>query len=111
MSPPRLTSEQCIAAVEALKQHNNNQSRAAIALGLGRAAFQHRLHRAAILGLAGTEPVLPGFAIKSVSTQKDDAGNTQKEWIQQRQLGEEFKLPDGHVIKGLSALTDSDGRI
>ena len=107
----RLSQADYIATIDALKEFEGNQSATARALNIDRKSLRARLHRAAIYGLAGTEPVLSGFAIKNISTQKDADGNTEKEWIKQRQLGEEFKLPDGHVIKGISALTDPDGRI
>ena len=105
------TAADHVAAVEALKRHNGNKAGAARELGIERSTLRSSLHKAALLGLCGTEPVIPGFAIKNVSTQKGADGKTEKEWIKQRQLGEEFKLPDGHVIKGVSALTDPDGRI
>lgn len=100
-----------VASVEALKKHNGNKSAAALELGVDRATLQRDLHRAAVLGLCGTEPIIPGFAIKQVSSVINEDGETEKEWIKQRPLGEEFKLPVGHVIKGISALTDPDGRI
>lgn len=104
------TKEQLIAAVAALKRYNGNKTAAAKALGTARSNYYKQLHEAAALGLCGTNPVIPGFAIKQVAALISD-GETEKEWIKQRALGEEFKLPAGHVIKGVSALTDPDGRI
>jgi Bacterial regulatory protein, Fis family len=106
-----LTAADYQAAIDAVKEHDGNITHAAQALGIKRETFRERVHRAAALGLMGSDPVLPGFAIKNVSTEFDENGAKGKEWIKQRQLGEEFKLPDGHVIKGISALTDPDGRI
>lgn len=63
-------------------------------------------------GELGFAPVLPGYAIKKVSTQLGPDGNLQKEWIQQHKApGDDFVLPVGHLIKGVSALTGPDGRI
>lgn len=109
--PKEYTQAELQAAVDALKRFEGNINRAAKSLGLARSTLQGKIHRAAVLGLMGTDPVLPGFAIKNVSTQLDADGTKEKEWIKQRQLGEAFKLPDGHVIKGISALTDPDGRV
>lgn len=104
-------TQRCVDAVNALKAHDDNKTAAALSLGLSRSTFRDRLHRASILGLCGTAPVMPGFGIKSVSRQTDAAGSLQKEWIKQAKVGDEFVLPAGHVIKGVSALTDADGRL
>lgn len=101
----------CIDAVNALAAHDDNKTAAALALGLSRSTFRDRLHKAAILGLCGTAPVIPGFGLKSVSRQTDAAGGLQKEWIKQAKVGEPFQLLPGHVIQGVSALTDADGRV
>lgn len=106
MATPPLTDEQIDEAVQALAAHGN-QCAAASALGLARSTLQARLRRAAERGLMGTEPVLPGFAIKSI------AGKTESgEWIKQtREAGEVYEAPAGHMIKGESALVDPDGRV
>ena len=106
------TEEELLAAVDAYKNFDKNKTHAAASLNLSRSAFRDRLSRAAQLGLCGTDPVMPGFGIKSVSTQLGPEGETQKEWIKQARIGEEqFTLPDGHVIKGVSALVDSSGSV
>lgn len=62
-------------------------------------------------GGLGYDPVLPGYEIKSVSSQRDSGGNLEKEWIKQdREHGSEFEIPSGHIVKGVSALIDGDGR-
>lgn len=104
-------TQRCVDAVNALKAHDDNKTAAALALGLSRSTFRDRLHRAAILGLCGTAPVMPGFGIRQVSRQTNAAGTLQKEWVKQARVGDEFVLPAGHVVKGVSALTDADGRL
>ena len=113
MNPPfrRLTEADYLATIAALDQHEGSMRGTAAALGIDRKTLRDRLRRAARKGLMGTAPVLPGFVVQSLAVQKDAHGTTQKEWIKQRPIGEEFQLPDGHVIKGVSALTDPDGRI
>jgi hypothetical protein len=106
-----LTAEDYQGAVELLNKHEGHITGAALESGLSRSAFRDRVRRASALGMMGTSPVLPGFSIKAISTQLDKDGSKAKEWIQQRQLGETFKLPDGHIISGMSALTDPDGRV
>ena len=61
--------------------------------------------RAAERGELGYEPVLPGYAIKQISSQDGDA------WIKQTKApGEVFTVPDGQEVKGISALVDATGR-
>lgn len=76
-------------------------------MGLSFGAVQKRRARAAQRGLLGTQPVLPGYAIKSIASKTADGA-----WIRQTQEhGEEFATPDGHAIKGVSALVDAEGRV
>jgi hypothetical protein len=90
----------------------NNKIRAAAELGITRASFQSRMRRAAKHGLLGTQPVLDGFELRSISTQRGPNGELQREWIKQTpEPGESFTLPEGHVVKGVSALTNADGQI
>jgi Bacterial regulatory protein, Fis family len=99
------------AAAAALKRYDGNQSAAARALKIPLPTLRYRVNRAAQLGLMGTEPVLPGFGIKTASAQYGEDGKLEKEWIKQGPVGEKFELPPGHLIKGISAFTDPDGRL
>ncbi len=61
--------------------------------------------RASERGENGYDPVIPGFAIKQISSQDGDA------WIKQvRAPGDVFQVPDGQVVAGVSALVDQSGR-
>lgn len=92
-------------AVAAYRAHGEKQA-AADSLGWTRSKIRRHLARAAEQGLLGTDPVLPGFAIKSVAGKMGDA------WVRQvREHGEEYKTPDGHTVKGESALVDAEGRV
>lgn len=105
MTTPPLTDDQLAEAVQALQTHGS-QSAAADALGLARSSLQNRLKRAAERGLMGTEPVLPGFAIKSIAGKQGDA------WIKQTKApGEQYETPAGLTIKGRSVLADAEGRV
>lgn len=82
-----------------------SQREAAEALNISRHALRRRLMKSEA-GENGFAPVMPGFAIKQVSSQEDGA------WIKQtRAPGEEFQLDEGHVIKGVSALVDGQDRV
>lgn len=104
MSTPPYTDEQLTEAAQAYSEHGR-QDLAAQALGMPRTTFQSRLRAAAKRGLCGTKPVLPGFRISQVTTTPNG------DFIQQKpEHGSAFELPEGHSIKGVSALVDADGR-
>lgn len=104
MATPKLSDDLAREAAGAYATHGT-QTAAAAALGLPRNTFAGRLKIAAERGLCGTKPVLPGFRIAKVT-------NTPRgDFIQQKpELGAAFEIPDGHSIKGVSALVDADGR-
>lgn len=110
MPQPRLTDEECLAAVKLHALHGTAKA-VAEATGVKQAAVEHRLKVAAQRGFRGTRPVLAGYEIKSVSTQLGPSGELQREWIKQGQeAGAPFEVPAGHTIKGVSALLDAEGR-
>lgn len=104
MPTPKITDELLADTLAALATHGTATA-AAEALGIPRSTFQSRLSRAAERGLSGTSPVMPGFAIKSVASKVDGS------WVKQtKEHGEAWTLPDGHSLKGVSALVDAEGR-
>ena len=106
MPTPEISTEALEATVAAYEAAGRNQTHAAAALGLARSSLQERLRRAAERGLMGTAAVLPGYAIKSVAAKVGDA------WVKQvREHGEEYAVPEGHSVKGESALVDAEGRV
>lgn len=105
MPTPKMTQEQMQEAVSLLELYGT-QAAASDATGIPRQTLQSRLKRAAEAGLCGTRPVLPGFAIKSVSSKTEDGA-----WVRQvKEAGGQFETPAGHTIKGISALVDAEGR-
>ncbi|WP_116002798.1 oxidoreductase [Consotaella salsifontis] len=99
------------SAAEAYRKYGSITA-AARALGLKRQTFRSRLHRAAECGMCGTDPVIPGFSIRQVSTTEDAEGRVEKRHIQQRRAsGQPFTLPAGMALKGVTALVDADGRV
>jgi hypothetical protein len=104
MPTPRLSDDLARQAADALRQYGRKYL-AAQALGLNPNTFDGRLKAAAARGMLGPAEVLPGFEIKSIATKEGDS------WVRQtREPGEEFAVPDGHIVKGVSALLDADGR-
>lgn len=105
-----LTDEQLQEVVKLRAAHPSTEA-AARAAGIPVSTLKCRLKRAAEKGLCGTKPVIPGFRLASVTTQEDENGAITKTFIQQKpEHGEEWQLPEGHIVKGISALVDEDGR-
>lgn len=100
-----LPKEELRRRAEAYSEHGT-LVKAAQALGIGKSALHDSIKRAAEAGLLGTEPVLPGFRISKISNTPSGT------FIQQTQeRGEKFAVPNGHVVKGVSALVDGEGRV
>jgi len=70
------------------------------------ATYKSRIKVAAARGLLlDHKPAMPGFRVSQVT----DSPNGQ--YIQQKpEYGEQFAIPEGHIVKGVSALLDPDGR-
>lgn len=100
-----LPTEELRRRADAYKEHGTLK-KAAAALGIKKSALSESLRRAAEAGLLGTEPVLPGFRISKISNTPSGT------FIQQSpERGERFSVPTGHVVKGVSALVDAEGRV
>lgn len=105
MPTPKLSREVALEAALAYRACNNVAADAARTLGLAPTTFDNRLRRAAEYGLLGSAETLPGFAIRQIT----DTPNGQ--FVQQRkEAGDPFVVPDGHEVKGVSALVDAEGR-
>jgi len=101
---PPITDED-IARTVAVRKRHISHSAAARELGSSEKTVRRHMALAAERGLLPVDPVMPGYAIKSVASRQDGA------WIKQvREHGEEFEVPEGQKIKGVSALVDPDGR-
>jgi hypothetical protein len=103
---PAPVSDETLQATLAAIRAEGSMRAAARFLGVDHTTVMKHKDRAAERGLLGYDPVLPGFAIKSVASKVGDA------WVKQtKEHGEEFEMPGGHVAKGVSALVDADGRV
>lgn len=83
---------------------------AAASLGVTTRTLRNREISAAMRGLSGFAPVMPGMRVSQVSTTMDGDGNVERQSIQQKpEHGDQFELPAGHRIKGVSTLVNADG--
>lgn len=74
-------------------------------------SVEARLRRAAERGL--DEAVPPhGFAVTSIAETTDADGNVRSRSVRARpEAGPAFEVPVGHMVKGVSALVDAEGRV
>ncbi|WP_425639897.1 oxidoreductase [Agrobacterium radiobacter] len=100
-----LTNEELQRRHAAYIEHGTYEG-AAKALNMPRETLRESLVSAAAKGKIGTEPVLPGFRISRISNTPSGT------FIQQApERGDRFEVPAGHVVKGVSALVDAEGRV
>ena len=106
MPTPPLDDDIARETAEAYWAHGKSWSKASEALGISQNTFKHRLKIASERGhLLAAQPVMPGFRIARVAD--GPRGRT----VEQRpEHGDTFAVPAGHVVKGVSALVDEDGR-
>lgn len=110
MSSP-LPPDETIEEAAKLRLEGKSQAEIGDHFGRPRSTIQHWLRIAAKRGLLGTNPTLAGYHLRRISTQRGPDGEVQREWITQApEPGEAFAVPEGHQIKGVSALVDAEGR-
>ncbi|MGF9567413.1 oxidoreductase [Neorhizobium sp. JUb45] len=100
----KTSPEELQRRADAYREHGT-LVKAAAALGIKKSALHDSIKRAAEVGMLGTKPVLPGFRISQITNTPNG------DFIQQKpEKGEEFEVPAGHTVKGVSALVDAEGR-
>jgi hypothetical protein len=106
MAASPLADELAQEAANLYKEHGST-SAAARALGLPVETMRNRVRVAAQRGmLLEVKPAMPGFRISQVTS--DPEGKPVS--VQQKpEPGEQFEMPKGHVLKGLSSLLDAEG--
>jgi hypothetical protein len=106
MATPPVSDDDVAATVAAYNANDRNQRQTAAALGCSRGKVQDHLLIAARRGmLLDHPPAMPGFRIAQVTD-----GPAGKSIQQKPEHGEVFETPAGHMVKGVSALVDPDGR-
>lgn len=109
MAGAPLSDELVAQAAEAWRADGGKSLKAtADRLGLPLNTYKSRIKVAATRGmLLDVKPAMPGFRVSQVTTLPDG-----KQSVQQRpEHGEVFKVPHGMRLKGVTALTDAEGRI
>lgn len=112
MAAQPLSDELALEAAKALLEAGTKAGAARL-LGLPPPTYDSRLKVAARRGMLGIKPGMPGFVITGVSTTQDEDGNVTRTHVQQKPEVETsaFNLPEGHRIKGVSALLDANGNV
>lgn len=106
MAAQPIDDDKLLWALE-LKQQHGSTSEAARAAEVPRTTFQHWEKLAAERGLSGFGPVMPGFAVKTVSSRSADGA-----WVKQgKEHGPVFEQPETHVLGKITVNRDADGRI
>ena len=118
MPTPPLTDEQLHEAVNAWRETilpelpRGNVLQAANAIGLSKNAMNNRLRHAAQRGLIPLDKHTPGFIVKRFSETTDKNGEVVRQSVVMApEAGGKFNLPQGHLIKGVSALMDGQGNV
>lgn len=107
----RLISDDLVRQAADLYQQYGSKRAASMASGIPRETLIYRLKIASERGLLGFKPVLPGFAVSQTTTLLE-GGEVKREYIQQKpEHGKVFEVPDGMTLKGVTALTDAEGRV
>ncbi|MBZ9659746.1 hypothetical protein LB523_11890 [Mesorhizobium sp. ESP-6-4] len=104
--PAQPITDEAIAATVAARQATSSNVDAAKALGVDEKTVRRHMTLAAERGLLSLDPVMPGFAISSVASKVDG------KWVKQKKAaGDVHEIPEGHSVKGESALVDAEGRV
>lgn len=130
MAAARMSTEKMQRAIDAVAAHGS-VSAAARALGMPRATINEQYQYGVQAGLKAGNQALAAFAVanadvietppsnavpegqqlRGLSTKVDGAGLTEEQWIKtERSAGEKFEAPPDYLIKGISVMTDADGR-
>jgi hypothetical protein len=109
---PPLPDEVLRHRVGVYESCDENQTKAAAVLGIGRGTLQDSLKAAALRGMLGKDPVLPGFVIASTNTTTDKDGDVVRQSVRQvPEPGPKLELLPGFDLKQRSTLSDGDQNI
>lgn len=103
--------------IEAFRAYRETgtESGAAKRLGLNRTTMTNRLLRYFLRGLDGALPIdpMPGHVISNVNQQFDGDGTLRATSVRTKLApsDEAFEVPEGHRVKGESALIDPNGNV
>jgi len=112
MPTPPITRETVAHRLAVWLECDRSTASAARKLELSERTVRDSIHAASRMGMMLDEAVMPGFEIANVSTTYGKDGQVRAQSITQKPEPEGgFALPPGHLIKGVSALVDADGRV
>lgn len=110
-TPPR-TDEACTRCAQIWLSSDENFTEGALSAGMDRMTFKRHVEEAFARGLIVKDGVLPGFSIRSISTQYDAGGNEKGKSVRQAPAPDgQFAVPDGHRITGVSSYLDANGNV
>ncbi|MFK3666080.1 hypothetical protein ACI2JN_12610 [Ochrobactrum teleogrylli] len=101
----RLSHEELLRRAEAYREHGT-LVKAAAALGIKKSAFHESIKRAAEIGLLGSAPTLPGYAIKSLTETPNGTYMRQT-----KEAGPVYEATTGLAVKGKTTLINAEGRV
>ncbi|MGI8390558.1 hypothetical protein [Brucella anthropi] len=106
-----LSPEALQEAVDLVREHGTILA-ASRASGIKRSTLQDRVFKAKAAGLFSPTQPIPGFDISRYSSTVRN-GQVVSESIQQKpaEAMGRFNVPDGHYVKGVSALVDAEGNV
>jgi hypothetical protein len=104
-------TEEVLQEAAALRLSGLSIVKCAEQAGCAKSTMESRLKTAALRGmLLAQKPAMDGMRISQVSEQQDADGNVKARSVQQKpEHGGQFEIPNGHVVKGVSALLNADG--
>lgn len=109
------TEGERLALAEAIPRHMRgdgtvNFTTLGAEIGLHRSNARRRVIELASAGALGFSPVLPGYSITRTSTEVIDE-NGGRTWVRQDREGSSWEMPEGHAVKGVSALLNAHGDV
>jgi len=106
-----LTPAQLTQAVELVREHRTIAA-AARASGIPRSTLQERVFKAKVAGIVDPAEPLPGYRIAKYSSTVKDGRIVSESFQQTPEVdASRFSIPDGHFVKGVSALVDGEGNV
>jgi len=110
-TPP--VSDERLREVARLVQEHGSPCTAARATGASEATMRRHWRAAIARGIVKLSPPTPGFEVVGVTTKTDQAGNVTGQFIREKPAQDRspFTMPEGHTLKGVSALVDADGNV
>lgn len=114
MPNPGITDEEALRRItlwrECRRSRKKLEERHGITGSQIQSAFDHAKDRGFHNSIDELVPV--GMEIARISSMVDEHGDLKRQYVLVKpEVGERFKAPEGHAVKGVSALVDADGNV